>query len=292
MENHPIVTLIQKIESHYPKELLKYFSASKKQRLGKLYLLINSAKNEEQRSKELLFKKIFAKPYTEKNDYLWRNEIRLLKEELEQFLLQKEHYFLVQNNTTYKNWLLIHAFDKLKFIEGMDEKHETLLKEKDDFASYAFVLDACMLQLQNLHYKITDLTKRLNQYPTLLGEAKNIFIDLVSAYNAKLNNYKAHYNWIAYNHQNEYREELVFDEQHFILTNNPISNFFNSYTKKHNLRNERKGSLFCRPFKIITWSSVIASFIISAAVPCMGLLIALRSAKPRIVQFPALISRK
>lgn len=230
MENHPIVTLIQKIESHYPKELLKYFSASKKQRLGKLYLLINSAKNEEQRSKALLFKKIFGKSYSDKNDYLWRNEIRLLKEELEQFLLQKEHYFLVQNNSTYKNWLLIHAFDKLKFIEGMDEKHETLLKEKDDFASYAFVLDACMLQLQNLHYKITDLTKRLNQYPTLLGEAKNIFIDLVSAYNAKLNNYKAHYNWIAYNHQNEYREELFFDEQHFILTNNPISNFFNSYS--------------------------------------------------------------
>ena len=28
-----------------------------------------------------------------------------------------------------------------------------------------------------------------------------------------------------------------------------FSNFFNSYTKKHNLRNERKGSLFCRPFK-------------------------------------------
>jgi hypothetical protein len=38
----------------------------------------------------------------------------------------------------------MHAYDKLKFSDGMDEKHETLLKEKDDYASYSFVI-RCLL---------------------------------------------------------------------------------------------------------------------------------------------------
>lgn len=32
------------------------------------------------------------------------------------------------------------AFDKLKFIDGLDEKYDILLKEKDSYASYSFVL--------------------------------------------------------------------------------------------------------------------------------------------------------
>jgi hypothetical protein len=68
----------------------------------------------------------------------------LLKEELEIFLIQKEHEHFSKNNQAYNDWLLMHAYDKLKFSDGMDEKHETLLKEKDNYASYAFVI-RCLL---------------------------------------------------------------------------------------------------------------------------------------------------
>ena len=108
----------------------KHFVVIKKQRLEKLYKLIITAKNAEQLDKSLLFKKIFAKTYSEKNDYLWRNEIRVLKEELESFLVEKEHEHFSKNNQAYNNWLLMHAYDRLKFSNGMDEKHEDLLKEK------------------------------------------------------------------------------------------------------------------------------------------------------------------
>ena len=53
MENHPVITLVQKIESHYPKELQKHFALVKKQRLEKFYKLIVTAKNAEQ-LKELI----------------------------------------------------------------------------------------------------------------------------------------------------------------------------------------------------------------------------------------------
>ncbi|MFN8296816.1 MAG: hypothetical protein U0T69_11510, partial [Chitinophagales bacterium] len=77
MQQHSIVLLVQKIEPLYSKEIQKHLSASKKQRTEKLYKLIVAAKNEEQLERSLLFKKIFGKSYSEKNDYLWRNEVRL-----------------------------------------------------------------------------------------------------------------------------------------------------------------------------------------------------------------------
>lgn len=227
MENHPIVILIQKIELHYPKELQKHFAVVKKQRMEKLYKLITTAKNPEQLDKSLLFKKLFAKTYSDKNDYLWRNEIRLLKEELENFLIQKEHDFFSKNNEAYNDWLLMHAFDKLKFIDGLDEKYDVLLKEKDNYASYSFVLDTCLLQLSNLTHKISDITKRSKAYQEPIDATKQVLKDLVSANAAKLNVYISYYNWISYHHQYKHREPLILDEYNFVLEKNPISNFYN-----------------------------------------------------------------
>jgi hypothetical protein len=100
----------------------------------------------------------------------------------------------------------MHAYDKLKFSDGMDEKHETLLKEKDDYASYSFVIDACLLQLNNLHHKVPDLTKRMNEYPAQIKDSRQVLNDMISAYCAKLNVQSSYYNWISYNHKLEQRE--------------------------------------------------------------------------------------
>ncbi len=231
MENHPIITLIQKIESHYPKELQKHFVVIKKQRLEKLYKLIITAKNVKQLDKSLLFKKLFAKTYSEKNDYLWRNEIRVLKEELESFLVEKEHEHFSKNNQAYNDWLLMHAYDKLKFSDGMDEKHEDLLKEKDEYASYSFVLDACLLQLNNLNHKVPDLTKRMSEYPAQIKDSKQVLNDMIAAYCAKLNVQSTYFNWISYNHKQVHRENLLVNEFHITLEKNPISNFYNHFSQ-------------------------------------------------------------
>ncbi|HQD12964.1 MAG TPA: hypothetical protein PLW43_08475, partial [Chitinophagales bacterium] len=227
MENHPIVTLIQKIELQYPRELQKYFTIVTKKRTEKLYKLIVTAKNAEQLDKRLLFKKIFTKTYSDKNDYLWRNEIRILKEELENFLIRKEHAFISKNNAAYNDWLLMQAFDKLKFIDGLDEKYDILLKEKDSYASYSFVLDACMLQLSNLTHKIPDITKRSKAYQEPIDATKQVLKDLVSASVARLNVYTSYYNWISYHHQYKERAPLILNEYHFALEKNPIANFYN-----------------------------------------------------------------
>jgi len=229
MYQHSIIELVKKTDAAFQKEIQKYFSSSKKQRSYKLYKLIISAKNDEQLHKELLFKKLFGKSYVLKHDYLWRNEVRLLKEELEAFLIQKEHENISKNNKAYNEWLLVQAYDRLKFSSGIDEMHQALLKEKDNYASYAFVLDACIIQLNNLNYKISDLTKRLTIYPELITESHSVLRDLVAAYCARLNVFANSYNWIAFNHKTDERQNLFLDKYSITLEKNPINNFYNHY---------------------------------------------------------------
>ena len=227
MENHPIVLLVQKINLHYAKEIAAFWKVSSKKRSSKFYQLISSAKNNEQLQKELLFKKLFAKPYTEKNDYLWRNEVRLLKEELEKFLVQKEHEHHAKNNEAYNDWHLVQAYKKLEYYEGIDEKTELLLKQKDSFASYQYVLDASLIQLYSLRYKIIDVEKRRKSYPEYIQKCNMLLDDLVASYSAQINFHKSYYNWLSYNHEAEERETLTLDTYECLLPKNPISNFFN-----------------------------------------------------------------
>lgn len=229
MQNHAIVSLIQKIELQYAKEIQKYFASVKKTRIEKLYKLISTAKNADQLERSLLFKKLFSKTYSEKNDYLWRNEIRLLKEELESFLINMEHLHHSKNNDAYNNWMLIQAFDRLKFTDGIDEKHDELIKSKDDFASYNYVIDASFIQLNNLHHKITDLTKRMEIYPTYINEAKVILTDVISTYVERLNVYISQHNWLCYHHQSNKDIALLSTPFSINLQQNPISKFYQNY---------------------------------------------------------------
>lgn len=229
MHQHPVFLLVQKIELNYPKEIRKYFSASKKPRVEKFYLLIAGAKNENQSDRGLLFKKIFGKSYSEKNDYLWRNELRLLKEELEHFLIRAEHQYLSDNNEAYNEWLLIQAYDRMKFIEGIDETYISLMEKKDRFSSYHFSLDACIIHMDNLHHKITDIAKRVKQYPYFFEEAQSVLNDLIASYCAKINLYIAYHNWITYNHQGDSYIPSLTSEYHCSLPENFVSNFYNFY---------------------------------------------------------------
>ena len=198
MQNHSIISLIQKIETYFPKEIIKHFVVSKKQRSEKLYKLIAIAKNGEQLERSLLFKKLFGKSYSEKNDYLWRNEVRLLKEELEKFLVQKEHEHHAKNNEAYNDWHLVQAYKKLEYYEGIDEKTELLLKQKDSFASYQYVLDASLIQLYSLRYKIIDVEKRRKSYPEYIQKCNMLLDDLVASYSAQINFHKSYHKLVPH----------------------------------------------------------------------------------------------
>lgn len=88
MNCQTIFILAKQLNIKFPKEILENLKVSKKPKTEKLFKLIINAKNEHQLDKEILFSKIFGKAYREKNDYLWRNEIRIFKEVIEEFLIE------------------------------------------------------------------------------------------------------------------------------------------------------------------------------------------------------------
>ncbi|MCB9032846.1 MAG: hypothetical protein H6553_03330 [Chitinophagales bacterium] len=230
---HPVIELVKLTEENYSKELNSYFSTIKKVRTTKLFKLIVGAKNDEQLQKELLFKKLFGKSYSEKNDYLWRNELRLLKEALEIFLIQKEHEHIVKNNEAYNNWLLIQAYDKMKYLHGITEQYENLITEQHEYASYNFALDAQLILLQNLHHITPDVAKRIDAFPEYIETWKTLLKDNYAVACSRMNLSIAQINWLCYAHKKENITQPI--EVYFTgkLNENNLSVFYNNYAKSY-----------------------------------------------------------
>lgn len=230
---HPVIELVKLTEENYSKELNKHFSTIKKLRTTKLYKLITTAKNDEQLEKELLFKKLFGKAYSDKNDYLWRNEIRLLKEETEAFLIQKEHEFISKNNEAYNQWLLVQAYDKMRYLHGITEQYENLVTKKHEYAAYNYALDAQFILLQNLHHVTPDITKRMEVYPMYIETWQELLKDSFAVDAARINLSIAQFNWLCNAHQIENVTPSITSYFTEDLNENYSSVFFNNFGKTY-----------------------------------------------------------
>ena len=91
----------------------------------RLVVLLDEISNNENESKEYLFKKVFKKQYTENKDYLLRNELRLLNEIIEDFIVTQD--IQKDNNKFYKQRILLQ-----KYLEN-DSKELFLQLYKEAF---------------------------------------------------------------------------------------------------------------------------------------------------------------
>lgn len=229
MHQHPILDLVLATEANYKSEIAKFWVNSAKQKAKKLYQLISSAKNESQLEKELLFQKLFTKSYSEKSDYLWRNELRVLKEELEKFYIQLEHQRQTEKDNAYNDWLLIQAYNRIKYQEGIAEVHNRLQYERHNHASYFYSLEASVIYLLNLHLVEKDMQQIIGKFPIGIIEAKDNLAQLIAFVEARLNSFVAQHNFIQTSqHQNA---DLLLSTNQFSieLPENNISQFFNHY---------------------------------------------------------------
>jgi hypothetical protein len=232
MKNHSLVTLIQKTEANFKAEMAKFWLTSHKKKSYKLYQLIAKAKNEEQLKKDLLFKKMFLKTHTEKNDYLWRNELRELKEEIERFYIQHEHNTHLKNNPAYADWLLVQAYDRIKFQEGITEKEQALQKIKDVAVAYQYALDANLIKVINLQNVYGSFKQIIEKYPLAINECIVELNSLIAYYQGRINLYIAQYNYIFGHHDNVVLPSLP-TEYRVNLPENNISKFYQYYADSH-----------------------------------------------------------
>ncbi|MCW3124392.1 MAG: hypothetical protein JWO03_50 [Bacteroidetes bacterium] len=120
-------------------------AAQKKVSLKKLFKLICKTEpaNIEKLDKELAYMQIFGKKYTAENDYLWRNELRLLMELVEKYgadKMMKEE--LDSSNNIRSKYFLKYLLNKnLYSLLSAESEHikEAAIKQYD----YRTVVDVC-----------------------------------------------------------------------------------------------------------------------------------------------------
>lgn len=232
MVDHPVLLLIRKIEQHYPAQIKSFWKLSTRKKAAKLYKLIATAKNDAQLEKALLFKKLTAKTYSPKSDDLWRNEIRVLKAELERFIVETEHELRLKDDENYAGWLLVQGFDRLKFKEGITEKNQRLQSNKPFAGDYQFILDAEFIQLLNYLTAETDLKKILEGFSGLVKNWETTLAEYVSQQLGRVNVLVAQYNIVSGQHQSPRVTIPPFGGSYSTqLPDSNISNYYKFYAK-------------------------------------------------------------
>jgi hypothetical protein len=231
MVDHPVLLLIRKIEQHYPAQIKSFWKLSTRKKAAKLYKLIATAKNDAQLEKALLFKKLTAKTYSPKSDDLWRNEIRVLKAELERFIIDTEHELRLQEDENYNGWLLVQGFDRIKFKEGIAEKSQRLLNNKEFAGDYQFILDAEFVQLLNYMTGESDIKKLMEGFSQQVKNWETTLAEYIGQNLSKVNVLIAQYNWVSQQHQNPNIITPFTNEYRQHLPDTNISRYYSYYAQ-------------------------------------------------------------
>lgn len=100
--------LLNSLQGREKKEFEAVIKMHKRNSLQKLYFFLKKGLQKDTESdKAVLYKAVFAKEYEPSKDYLIRNELRLLNDELEVFLVEKQlEKTFKENAHLYNLWLL------------------------------------------------------------------------------------------------------------------------------------------------------------------------------------------
>ena len=109
------VRIIHALNEQQEKLISIALKQEKRQSLLQLFKWLINTKNDVEISKSEIFLKLFKKKWTKENDFLLRNELKLLKDKIEEIYIQEETKELPEN---YINQL------KLKLYETKDSYAE------------------------------------------------------------------------------------------------------------------------------------------------------------------------
>ena len=169
MKDSKLYTIIASLKSSQTSLLEKYLKEDKRKSLFILFQLLQKA-DEKIIEREILFYKLFKKKYTVANDYILRNEMRLLVEKIESILiteqlqktLEKEVLFrLKQQLLLYKNLDLFEIYE-----ETWKQAKETALEQyqyQDIIELNADYFDFAQFHIRNYKERLEVFDKLINE---------------------------------------------------------------------------------------------------------------------------------
>ncbi len=164
------------IKSLNPKELSRFdkmMADHKRDTLHSLFKELNSIANNEGKEfdKEKLFKKVFQKKYSADSDYLLRNEMRLLTDELHDFMLNETQNRELEKKDAFRHATELKMLFERKLFDEFDEKIEPYYSEAITQHEYTWAIEmGRLLFLRNVDFNKHDNLGQLKKTEEVIRE--------------------------------------------------------------------------------------------------------------------------
>lgn len=223
MSENRLRSLVKAIERYRKKAIIAYFRLYRKERLEKLYHLLLLHDEEE---KEIIFRKLFRKAYTLKNDYLYRNELRHLKKFLFQFLVKDEMEWTMHEHPSIERKFLLQALGRLDLHDYFLHYYQSAIDTSIHSGDYWSALEVNLLKGNLIGYIVPNMKERPNAFADVVSERGMLLQHLISLVVAQQNFMIGNINYFAhgFNDSSHVTDEITAFE--WMKSENPLSNFY------------------------------------------------------------------
>jgi tetratricopeptide (TPR) repeat protein len=194
MHKNPAIQICHQLTAKHAQALKKLLMQDKRSASLKLFNLIRNIPPKEI-TKEYLYKNIYGTSYEASKDYLLRNELRLLRQKLDKFLLQKSVEELLDSDDVFRQQLLLRAYRHFGlydlFFESFDKTaaaSEQAFRFGDTLDMQNWYLD---LAYQHQFSAVRDYEEKARFFQTATAKASELLSRQVATQTSINDFYKA-----------------------------------------------------------------------------------------------------
>ncbi len=153
------IDLLNSLQGREKKDFETVIKTHKRESLKKLYFFLKKRLNrEDEPDKGALYQTVFGKKYSSSKGYLIRNELRLLNDELEDFLVKRQLEKAFKTNPNLYNLWLLRALKDRKLHTEFEAHYKKTIPKAQENLQYELIDKMMTLYLQHLivHTEITE----------------------------------------------------------------------------------------------------------------------------------------
>lgn len=183
------VRIVCALSETQEKLILNILKLEKRESLLHLFKWIISTKNEEKISKAIIFLKLFKKKWTRENDYLLRNELKLLKDKIEAIYIQQQLNDIPEN---YKNQLRLKLYKQLKITDEYQTVFRKIIEYNAQQHELQNTLENCFSFADFIRLNSPNYAERLKLMQANQILFENSLMQYISEQHSKLCLLKSH----------------------------------------------------------------------------------------------------
>lgn len=238
MIKNPAIQICLQLNEKDTLAIIKNLKEDKRTATLKLFSIITNVYRKKNIPKEELYQKLYGKVYELEKDYLLRNELRILRQKLEKFILVKTFEEELDNNEVFRQKMLLQSYKQFKlydlFYENFEKAENTaleLLQFEEALTMQAWHLD---LGYQHHFAAVKNYEEKAAFFKERSAHFKNTFSQCIST-QVRIQQF---YDGMVFYYQtllqlSPEKQNLTASEFNFVVSKNthPISLYYYYRTK-------------------------------------------------------------